>query len=187
MKVRRGEFGYIKTRKKRAVVGTLLMTVFGIAVFLTGLFLNEMSNRNIFTVIAVLFVLPGAKYLVAFIVLFPYHSVGRERYDSIVGKLPEGMQLYTDLVITSSEKIMHLDFAVVGNGQVFGLLGEGKQELAYVRKYLTTGVRNWGEGYKVKILESEKTFLAELAQVEPCEVDEEEEKHVKSYLLSLIV
>lgn len=187
MKIKRGEFGYIKARKRRALLGTLLMALLGIAVFLTGLFLNKMSNQNIFTVIAVLFVLPGAKHLVAYIVTFPYHSVERERYEKAKKALPEGMQLYTDLVITSPEKVMNLDFAAVGNGHVICLLGKQKQEIAYIRKYLTEGVRNWGSGYKVRILESEKTFLGELSGVAPCEVDVEEEEHVKSYLTSLIV
>lgn len=187
MKIQRGEFGYIKARKRKALLGTLLMALFGIAVFLTGLFLNKMSNQNIFTVIAVLFVLPGAKYLVAYIVTFPYRSVERARYEKAEKVLPEGMKLYTDLVITSPEKVMHLDFAAVGNGYVICLLGQRKQDISYVRKYLTEGVHNWGSDYKVKIIESEKTFLGELAGVKPCEMDEEEEEHVKSYLTSLIV
>ena len=69
-----------------------------------------MSNRNIFTVVAVLFALPGAKFLVAFIVAFPYHTVGK---NSMTKSKPHhfgGMELYTDLVITSSEKVMSLDF-----------------------------------------------------------------------------
>jgi len=187
MKVQRGEFGYIRARKRKALAGALFMAVLGIAVFVTGLLLNKMSNRNIFTVIAVLFVLPGAKYLVALIVTFPYHSVERERFEKVTKVLPEKMELYTDLVITSPEKVMHLDFIAVGNGQVIGLLGNGKQDLPYVRKYLADGVHNWGGGYKVKIMDSEKTFLGEIAKVEPCEMEEEEESHVKSYLLSLIV
>ena len=187
MKIKRGDFGYIAARKKWALFGVFAMLCIGIAVFLLGLFLNKMSNRNIFTVIAVLFTLPGARFLVAFIVMFPYKSVDRERYNAIAGKIPQNMQLYTDLVVTSSEKIMHLDFVAVGNGQVIGLLGEGKQELSYVRSYLTKGVANWGDGYRVKIVEREKVFLSELAAVEPKEVDGEQEEKVKSFLVSLIV
>lgn len=187
MKVQRGEFGYIQVRKKRAMLGVLLMTLIGIAIFLIGLLLNDMSNRNVFTVIAVTMALPGAKFLVRFIITFPYHSVEKERYDKVKGALPEQMELYTDLVITSPEKVMHLDFIAVGNGQVIGLLGGGKQEISYVRKYLTTGVHNWGSDYKVKIVDSEKTFLGELTKVEPCEVDTEEESNVISYIISLIV
>lgn len=187
MKVKKGEFGYINARKKRALFGVLTMVIIGLAVFFLGLLLNKMSNRNIFTVIAVLFVLPGAKFLVALIVMMPYHSVTEERYEKVKEKLVPASVLYTDLVITSSEKVMHLDFAVVGNGQVLVLLGEGKQEVSYVKKYLTDGVRNWGSGYTVKITESEKTFLADVAAMKEKEVDREEESKVCSYLKSLIV
>ena len=187
MAVKRGEFGYLKAKKRKSLLGTLCMALIGVAIFLAGLFLNKMSNKNIFTVIAVLFVLPGAKFLVAYIVTFPYKAVTKERYDAVKEKIGENLQLYTDLVISSSEKIMHLDFIVVGNGQVIGLLGKEKQDIAYVRKYLSTGVKNWGSDYKVKIVESEKMFLTEIANIESKEVDQEEEKNVNSYLISLIV
>lgn len=187
MKIKRGEFGYLKYKKRVSLFGVLLMLILGISVFVAGLLLNDMSNRNIFSVIAVLFVLPGAKYLVALIVSFPYKPVSRERYEKVSSQVREGVVLYTDLVITSSEKVMHLDFVVVGYGQVIGLLGNGKQELTYVRPYLTKGVANWGNDYKVKIFDSEKKFLAELSQMKEKEVDQEEEANVKSYITSLIV
>ena len=66
-------------------------------------------------------------------------------------------------------------------------MNEKEKELAYIRNYVTKGVQNWGNGYKVKIMDSEKLFLNELARVEFCEVDEEEEQTVKSYVTSLIV
>ena len=46
---------------------------------------------------------------------------------------------------------------------------------------------NWGEGYKIKILDNERSFLREIDNVEVQEVDEEEEANVKSYITSLIV
>lgn len=187
LKVKKGEYGYIQNRKKHTIQGVAAMAALGIAVYLLGLFLNDMSGRNIFTVIAVLFALPGAKWLVGFIVIFPYHSVEQERYERVQERIPDGMELYTDLVITSSEKIMHLDFLAVGQKQVIALLGDGKQELSYVRKYLSDGVGKWGNGYKVKIVDSEKIFLQELGGVNSVEADQEEEELVKSYLLSLIV
>ena len=44
-----------------------------------------------------------------------------------------------------------------------------------------------GRNYKVKVVDSEKTFLGELSKVQPVEVDRDEEDKVNSYLLSLIV
>lgn len=187
MRAVKGEFAYLKKRKKGIILWLVCLVVTALAVYITGLLLNKMSNRNIFTVIAILFALPVAKQMVAFILLFPYHSVPQERYQKAADSLPEQMELMADLVITSSEQAMHLDFLAVGNKQVIGLLGDGKQQLSEVRRYLSQGVHNWGDGYKVKIVDSEKMFLQELQQIASVETDLEEENRVKSYLKSLMV
>ncbi len=187
MKAEKGAYGYIVSRKKRVILWMVCLVGIALAIYILGLILNKMSYRNIFTVAAVLFVLPIAKQMVALILLFPYHSVQQERYQKVADKLPEGVELFTDLVITSSEKVMHLDFIVVGQKQVIGLLGDGKQQLSDVRPYLTKGVQNWGSDYKVKIVDSEKIFLQELQNITQVDVDSEEEALVKSYLTSLIV
>ncbi|MCX4328784.1 MAG: hypothetical protein OSJ45_16125 [Lachnospiraceae bacterium] len=187
MRIQKGGYGYINNRKRKALTGVLLMAAAGIAVFIAGLLLNKMSNRNIFSVIAVLFVLPGAKYLVRFIVTFPYHSADREVYNRVKEHTGSKMQLYADMLVTSPEKVMFLDFIAVGNKQVIALASNKKQEIQYIRKYLSDGVHNWGDGYKVKILDNEKSFLREIDNVAVQETDKEEEANVKSYLTSLVV
>lgn len=187
MKVKKGEFGYINRRKKEVVLWLVGLVGIAVAIYLAGLLLNKMSNRNVFTVIAVLFALPIAKQIVALILLFPYHSITQESYQKALDHLPEGMVLMTDLVITSPEHVMHLDFLAVGQNQVIGLIGEGKQQLSEVRAYLSKGVHNWGSDYKVKIVDSEKLFYQELKNVPTTETYLDEEERVKSYLISLIV
>lgn len=187
MKIQKGDYGYINNRKKKALTGVVLMAVAGLAVFIAGLLLNKMSNRNIFSVIAVLFVLPGAKYLVRFIITFPYHSADRETYNKIKDHTNGKMQLYADMLVTSSEKIMFLDFIAVGNKYVLALATGKNQEIPYIKKYLADGVHNWGDGYKVKVLDNEKNFIREIDNITVQETDKEEEANVKSYLTSLVV
>ena len=187
MQDKKGTYGYIRWRKQRIILWIVILVAIAVAIYITGFLLNDKSNKNVFTMVAVLFALPIAKQLVALILLFPYRSVSQERYQQVKNKLADGMELMADLVITSPEHVMHLDFVAVGQNQVIALLGEGKQELAEVRAYLSKGVHNWGSGYKVKIVESEKVFMQELQKVTAVEVKEEEEKKVKSYLISLIV
>lgn len=182
----RGGFGYINHRKKKTCITSMIILLVAAAIFFIGLLLNKMSKANIFTIVAVLCVLPWAKQIVAFIVVFPYHSVSRERYEKVAALVQEPVKLYTDLVITSSEKVMNLDFAIVGHGQVIALVGKQGQDVAYIRKYLSEGVANWGD-YKVKILENEKLFLKEAANMTEKATREEETEQVNSYLRSLIV
>lgn len=183
---KKGEFGYICGRKKRAIFMSAVILAVAVGIFVVGLLLNKMSKANIFTILAVLCVLPWAKQVVAVIVLFPYQSVSRERFDQTAVLVEEPVKLYTDLVITSSEKVMNLDFAVVGYGQVIALVGKAGQDVAYIRRYLSEGVSNWGD-FKVKVLDNEKLFLREVEGMETKETDEEETERVISYLLSLTV
>ncbi len=190
-RVQRGEYGYIHYRQRSVAIRLLLLFVAAVAIFLTGLLLNHMSRVNIFTVVAILFVLPWAKQMVALIVITPYRSVSRERYEMVQKKVSdrwqEGVVLYTDMVISSPDKIMNLDFILAGHGIVLGLVGKEKQDAAYIRQYLTQGVGNWSDGYRVKIVEKEKMFLQELDKIKEKEIPAEEDENVKSYLRSLIV
>lgn len=186
----KGSFGYINKKKKRKIIMVVVIILIALAIFAVGLLLNKMSRANIFTVLAILCVLPWAKQLVALIVLFPYHSVSRERYEralkSIEANGMQDLKLYTDLVITSPDKVMNLDFAVVGAGHVIALVGKSGQDVSYIREYLTNGVHQWGD-FQVQIVTSEKLFLKEVERMQLRQVSEEDAERVDSYLRSLIV
>lgn len=183
----RGEFGYLHQRKKRIWISVVILFLIGVAFFVTGLLLNHMSRKNMFSLLAALSVLPWAKQMVALVVLFPRKSVSKERYDKIMDVLPEGTKLLSNMYISSPEKIMELDFIVMGQKQVIGLIGSKEKDVKTVKEYLTKGIRNWGDEYRVKIVEKETQFLDEIEHMQQREVDEEEEEKVESFLRSLVV
>lgn len=185
--MKKGDYGYLKNRKTSALVGVFAMLAFGLTIFFIGLLLNKMSHRNIFSVIAVLFVLPGTKFLIRFIVTFPFGPVDKQTYENAKKHTAEKMELYTDMLITSPEKVMYLKFIAVGSNHVIALLGNDKQDIGYIRKYLSDGINYWGNGYNVKILEDEESFFKEIDSVTVQDVNYDEEQSVKAYLLSLVV
>lgn len=136
MKTERGEYGYLKQRKKRALFHTLFMAGIGIAVFLAGLLLNKMEVSNIFTVVAVLMVLPAAKSLVAVIVLFPYKETKKEEKERLDTYAKDGDTLLYDVVFTSSEKVMHLNQIYVTSHQLIGISLRGKDNIKAAKEYL---------------------------------------------------
>lgn len=189
MRGTRGEFGYIDARKKKTLLLTLLYTAIAVAIFVTGLFLNKMDRQNIFTVIAVLCVLPMVKQMVGFIVIIPYKSVPKNRYDLVQKALPGDCVLLTDMVITSPDKIMHVDFSVVGGNQVLVLVAQGKQDVPYIKDYISKGIKERAQDYKVKVFQEEKAFLQALEYLEDSEALEDEELKLRilDYLRCLIV
>lgn len=188
-KVEKGDFGYINDQRKRYLTKIILYVVIALAIFFVGLLLNKFDKANIFTVLAILVVLPWARAVVGYVALWKHHSVTKECYDKITSVLREDQKLYTDMVISSSEKIMELDFIVKGPGTVIALAGTKGQDISYIQAYLTKGCRNWASDYTVKIYDSgmEEKFIRAIKNMPVREVVEKDEQELMSYLHSLIV
>lgn len=187
LKKTKGEYGYITKTKKYDIIKMLMYMAIAAAIFVTGLLLNKMSYTNIFTIVAILFVLPWAKVLVEFIVMFPYKTPAKEDFEQIQAVLPENARLLSDLVITSEEKSMGLNFMLIGNGFVYAWIMNEKQDADYIQKYLRKGVANWSSGYQVKIHRKKQDFFKSVKEAREKEIPAEERQKVEEYLLSLIV
>ncbi|MDE7061429.1 MAG: hypothetical protein K2O71_07545 [Lachnospiraceae bacterium] len=179
----RGEMGYLDSQKKYRIEKTLLYVFIGIAIFVLGLCLNKFEKTNIFTVIAVLMVLPAAKALVGVIVLFPYRSVSSERVEKVQSLLSGEDVMYTDMVFTSPDKVMFLAFLVIKQDEILCLAGREKEDLRYIEKYLREELKKRMLSKKLYVTAEEKNFLERVAHAEPAK---EISKELTAYLKSLM-
>lgn len=179
----RGEMGYLNSQKKYRIKKTLLYVLIGIAIFVLGLCLNKFEKTNIFTVIAVLMVLPAAKALVGVIVLFPYQSVSTERVEKVKQLLSGADVMYTDMVFTSPDKVMFLAFLVIKQDEILCLAGREKEDLRYIEKYLREELKKRMLSKKLYVTADEKNFLLRVAHAEFAEEISEE---LTAYLKSLM-
>ncbi len=134
MKVHKGEAGYISARKRS--LGLQTAAGFGIAAaFLLAGYFKTYSRSNLFTIIAVLICLPSAKALTEWIAIFPYGSIDRKTAEEIKEK---SVLLTTafDMVITSREKIMPVDAAVISGQTVFGYASNPKTDPQEAAKHI---------------------------------------------------
>lgn len=155
-KLKKGEYGYLKSKKKGAIVHTLLMFGIGVAIFVIGLLLNKMEPTNIFTVVAFLMVLPAAKAFVSFVVLFPYASISQEQKNSLAQYAREQDIVLYDVVFTSAEKIMHLDCIYITKHQVIGYTSREKDNLKIIEEYLKKELNIRCLDFKVYLAKEEK-------------------------------
>ena len=155
-KLERGEYGYLKERKRRALTGTFLMMLVGLAIFLLGLLLNKMEVTNLFTVIAVCMVMPAAKYFVSYVVLFPYQPVTEETKKHLDAYAKEGDTVLYDVVFTSSEKVMHLDCIYVTGHQIIGYTSRTKDNTQVIQDYFKKELKLRAISYAVYIATQEK-------------------------------
>lgn len=152
----RGEYGYLKERKQKALFGTVLMVLIGILIFVVGLLLNKMETSNLFTVIAVCMVMPAAKYFVSYVVLFPYKPISMETKERLDAYAREGDTVLYDVVFTSSEKVMHLDCIYVTSHQIIGYTSRAKDNVPVIQDYFKKELKNRCISYVVYIATEEK-------------------------------
>ena len=86
MKIRKGDYGYIRREKKKRLLVTLGLFVLPAIVFIVGLVLADGNKSNIFTVVAVVGCLPGCRAAVGFIMMVMQKPVDKAVYDAIEAK-----------------------------------------------------------------------------------------------------
>lgn len=158
----KGTFGYIAYRKKRALLNTIIMFMIAAAIFILGLCLNKFEKSNVFTIVAVLCVLPAAKMMVGYILFFPFKSVKREQYERIRELVRDEDKFYTDMVITSHEHVMNLAYMVIVGDKIFILTGREKEKPDIIREYLQTTTRRRGMDVTVGVYDDEKQFVKQI-------------------------
>lgn len=183
----KGSYQYITRKKTAYILRTLLFIGIGVAIFVLGLFLNKFNSSNIFTLLAILMVLPVAKAMVAVAVFWPFKSVTLDRieniYQNLVDVFPEiapmetvmsqpdaiedKLNVYFDMVFTSSEKVMNMDACIITGSRLIGLQGREKPKLSYLQTYLAEGMEKRGLPFGVKIYDKEEAFLKVLKQLKP--------------------
>lgn len=178
------QYGYIKDRKKISWLWLAACIVIGVAIFLAGYMLNH-NRANVFTVVAILMVLPAAKRVVNLVVLAGKKGVSRQRYDKVVWAAG-GSIVLTDYVFSSVDKVMHLDFLLIRNEMLLAVTAPSRQDTHYLKKYLNEIAQKTG-GYKVKIFHNEDELIRFLQKAETTKSNEARDEKVREYLRSLAV
>lgn len=186
-KIERCEYGHIRAQKNKNLGGALLMIGIGLAVFGLGLVLNKFETRNIFTVFAVLFVLPMARYLCTWFVMLPYKTPEREQYDRVKAVVPEGSILLSDYLFTSKERAMGLSFVVLTGHKLIGLAARETEKTERITEYLSEELKKRGLPGKVVVYKEEERFLSEVKKADTATRTEEEWTELKDFLRSLAV
>ena len=158
MKKKKGQYGYIKYKKTSNLLITIAEFSVVIILLLVGYFTTG-SNKNVFTVIAILGCLPAAKALVSFIVMIPYKSLPKEVKEEIKEK-SQHVGLIYDLILTDKDKIMPVDAIAISGSTVCGYATNPKTDLERVTKDIKEVISNNGiSGVTVKVFHEFKPFM----------------------------
>ena len=192
----KGQYGYIKRRIQYEIAVSFVGFAIIAGIYFLGILLYK-NNRNIFTVLAVMFVLPIAKHVVAVLVLLGKKSLSMERWQEleVIASKKQGVFLY-DNVISSKEKLHCFPVIYVENKHVFVYheKGEKREWETYITQFLSSvalvekvwGRSEWAEFLKrVRAADYVKVYekLTELQKKDRKDNDEKILQSIKDYSL----
>ena len=186
-RIERCEYGRIRWEKRKLFVGVLSMIAIGIAIFVLGLFLNKFEKRNIFTVVAILFVLPMARYLATLLIMLPHKTPERTLFDQVQKVQPKGSILLSDYLFTSSQCPMCLSFFVLTGHELIGLTESKKEKSDKIRDFLSGELKRREIPGKVVLYDDKNRFTDALKMIPEATKTEEDMQELLEFLRSLAV
>ena len=132
-KVEKGDYGYFEKNKRTQLMISFVLLFFVAVVFYTG-YVRYGNTKNIFTIMAVVSVIPMAKFLVSYIVLAPHKGLEKEIYRKV--KEIDGFNLAYDLMISSSEKIYEVKITAIRDNAVYLYVPGHNYDKNDVEKYV---------------------------------------------------
>ncbi len=156
MKTVKGEKGYISSQKKKNIILTILMYVMALGIYLLG-YLSLHTSKSLWTVFAVLSILPASKNAVRMIMFLRIRNTDNELYTACDEKLSGFIQLY-DMIFTTYEKTYVARVVVLVKGNLI-LLCDDTKDLPKLKTYLEKLAADKKEALTVKIYTGRDLFF----------------------------
>lgn len=157
-KTSKGKAGYYAYEKKKRFLIMALMFAIPITIYVTGLIMHHTRN-NILTVVAVLGVIPTARFAVSWIMVFLEKSVPEDIVQITEKNAPDLIRGY-ELCVTAYEGRMPLDAVVVCGNSVACYSSRGnKEKFSFMEQHMAKILSsNDIYGVKVKIFSEKKAY-----------------------------
>lgn len=132
-RIQKGDYGYLKKNKLIQLTVTLVLMSIVCIIFYTG-YIKYGNTKNIFTVFAILSVLPMAKFVVGYLMLAKHNSILMDEYNKIQQNLNH--KLLYDLIISSPERTYPVKVAIVQDNSVCLYIPDEKIKKIEAEKYV---------------------------------------------------
>ncbi len=140
----KGDYGYYSYEKKRRVAIVAFLLGVCLLVFFTGLIMTG-TRKNLFTLVAILGVLPTAKWATSMIMILLQKPVDRKVYDvteQIAGDLTHGYEL----CVTAYEGRLSLDAVVVCGNSIAAYSSAEKGRFEFMETHMRKIIHGNGLG-----------------------------------------
>ncbi len=157
----KGTYGYIRKQLIFEIIKTLILFAMALGIFFIGYFTLH-TKKSLWSILAVLALLPASKSLVGVIMLARFKSLKNdvyERYVNAVGPIPA---LYEN-ILTTSERSYFVPVICIASRSLAAFMPDGNAKAlkAHLEKVLQTA----GHNVTVKVFDREDAFFERLSQL----------------------
>ena len=157
----KGTYGYIRKQLTFEIVKTVIMFAMAFGLFFIGYFTLH-TKKSLWSVLAVLALLPSSRSLVGVIMLARFSSLSPEefnRYSNVLGNIPK---LYEN-ILTTKDTSYFLPVICCASGCVTAYSPKGAEK--DIREHLESVMNAAGHKMNVKVFTDEEAFLKRAAQM----------------------
>lgn len=186
-KIEKGMPGYIKNKILWQTFKLIIWAAIIIAILMTGLILNDWDRKNVFTVIAIVTVLPAAKVAVALYMYWINRKLSPYEQYIQLKDLDKNELLLSDCAVTSGDKVYAIDFAVVSDSCIYCYANKTIKDSQLFAKTTVAFLKTCGQVVNITVLNDFDKFKDRVKAVNNMEMDKENIKKVKDAFLILVI
>lgn len=153
----KGEKGYFKSRKTKLGIGSLTGFLLMVVTYFIGYLIFD-TGKNFVTIIAVLIVLPTVKIFVQYLMI-PWYKKRPEDELLSLQTICAPLKLYTELLITASEKNFEIIYLLIDrNDNIIAYTEKSTKNTELFEKGVTNFLNYYNFDSKVKLFTDLKQF-----------------------------
>lgn len=173
----KGTYGYIRKQTVFEIIKTILLFAMAFGIFLIG-YLTLGTRKSLWSVFAVLALLPASKSLVGVIMLLRFRSLSPRQYESYISATGSIPAIYEN-ILTTTGKAYYLPVICCIASTVTAYTTADSSELNAVKEHIDSVLKNGGHKAVVKVFDNESDFILRVNQMTNNLSLEDREKSVR--------
>ncbi len=153
----KGTFGYIRKQTVFEIIKTIILFAMAVGLFMIG-YVTLGTRRSLWSVFAVLSLLPASKSLVGVIMLLRYRSLTESEYEKISSVIA-GIPAIYENILTTESKAYYVPVICCMASTVIAYYPGQKGSTDELKQHLENVMSNAGHKASVRIFDDEDDFL----------------------------
>ncbi len=157
----KGTYGYIRKQTYFEIVKTFILFAMALGIFFIG-YATLHTRKSLWSVLAVLALLPACRSLVGVIMLARFRSLSSSEHDEYIKHTGDRGVLFEN-IITTSERSFFIPVILCSDHNVICLYGGKQDEAAALKKHMDNVMKKAGHNVTFKIFDNKEAFTERAA------------------------